>query len=102
MPTSLDAFGAQIRPSRKRVVNRGCGIEDNSLFRTEQSCSDDRTRVGDAISAVFYILYAPCERPLLARGGSGDTDRQGPFFRPLGGSGRHGEVWLWGMNRRSF
>ena len=35
MPTPLDAFGAQIRPSRKRVVNRGCAIEDNGLVHTE-------------------------------------------------------------------
>ena len=58
MPTPLDAFRAQIRPSRKRVVNRGRAIEDNSLFRTEQSCGDERTRDVDAISAEFYILYA--------------------------------------------
>jgi hypothetical protein len=58
MPTPLDAFGAQIRPSRKRVVNRGCAIEDNGLVHTEQSCGDDRIRDDDAISAEFYILYA--------------------------------------------
>ena len=49
MSTPLDAFGAQIRPSRKRVVNRGCAIEDNSLFPTEQSCGDrdaDAGRLG--------------------------------------------------------
>src|ERR1700693_3578975 len=96
MPTPLDAFGAQIRPPRKRVVNRGCAIEDSGLFVR----NNHAVMIAPKMTTPYQPSSTSCtpiRTAAPARAGSSDTNRQGAR---LGGSGLHGEGRLRGKPSR--